>query len=89
MLVLCILFGVRSVFKFLSVLVLPTSDGAHLLMLLDFFVFCSMLDNGLMANSADVFSGSATQVVLVLVCSLTATLVFAYKTCAPPPPLAH
>ena len=51
MLVLCILFGVRSVFKFLAVTVLQTSVGAHILMLADFFVFCSMLDNGLMVRS--------------------------------------
>jgi len=122
MLVLCILFGVRSIFKFLAVTVLETSIGGHLLMLADFFVFCSMLDNGLMvrcslcslalcarslsaslcarslarslarranahasaqANSADVFSGAATQVVLVLVCALTATLIFTYQQCHP------
>jgi len=51
MLVLCILFGVRSVFKFLAVTVLQTSVGAHALMLADFFVFCSMLDNGLMVRT--------------------------------------
>ena len=121
MLVLCILFGVRSIFKFLAVTVLTTSIGAHMLMLADFFVFCSMLDNGLMvrpprplpsarprlprsppprvcarrtsarpltraqANSADVFSGAATQVVLVLVCALTATLIFTYQQCHPTP----
>ena len=107
MLVLCILFGVRSAFKFLSTMILATSISAHALMLVDFFVFCSMLDNGLMvctrmpstcmsrvrraltasaqANSTDVFSGAATQVVLVLVCALTATLVFTYQQCHPAP----
>ena len=35
------------------------------------------------ANSADVFSGAATQVVLVLVCALTVTLVFTYQQCHP------
>jgi len=56
MLVLCILFGVRSVFKFLAVTVLQTSIGAHALMLADFFVFCSMLDNGLMVRTPSLSS---------------------------------
>lgn len=82
MLVLCVLFGVRSYYKFVCVLVKPHgSPGSVLLMLADFFVFCSMLDNGLMANSVDIFSGAATQVVLVLVCALVSVLIFTYKAC--------
>ena len=82
MLVLCVLFGVRSFYKFVYVLVKPHSSPSGIIfMLADFFVFCSMLDNGLMANSVDVFSGAATQVVLVLVCALVSVLVFTYKAC--------
>lgn len=79
MLVLSLLFGVRSFFKFLAVCVRPPVLAVHALMLFDFFTFCSMLDNGLMANSAGAFSGTATQVVLVLVCVLVAVLTLAYK----------
>lgn len=84
MLVLCILFGVRSFFKFMAVLLTPSSIGGHWLMLCDFFVFCSMLDNGLMANSSDKFTGMATQVVLMLVCLLVSVLIFTYQAFTPP-----
>ena len=43
-----------------------------------------MLDNGLMANSSDKFTGMATQVVLMLVCLLVSVLIFTYQAFTPP-----
>jgi hypothetical protein len=78
-LILCIIFGVRSMFKFIACHTLHTSAPELLLQLLDMFTFCSLLDNGLMSNSIDHFSGVATQLTVVVVCFLMAVQIFVYK----------
>lgn len=66
-------------FKFIACRTLRTSAPELLLQLLDMFTFCSMLNNGLMSNSRDYFSGVATQLTVVVVCFLMAVQIFVYK----------
>jgi len=79
MLILCIMFGTRSMFKFIASHTLRTSVVEFVVQNLDMFVFCSMLENGLMSNSSDYFSGLASLLVVILVCFLFAIQIFVYK----------
>lgn len=79
MIVLSIMFGTRSFFKFLAAESNGSTYMESAIMVLDIFTLSSLLDNGLMANSEDQFSGNAMQVILILVCLLTAAQAFIYK----------
>ena len=77
--ILSILFGTRSMFKFVACHTLTPSVLEFLMHLLDMFTFCSMLDNGFMTNNSDYFTGVASQITVVLVCFLFALQIFVYK----------
>ena len=79
-LVLTLLFGTRSMFKFLSAVVLPVGAGHFALLLLDSFTFCSLLKNGLMATSSGPLRGTQAQLLVVLLSFLLATAILAYTS---------
>jgi len=77
-LVLTLMFGTRSLYKFLAAVSMSMRKGEWALLLLDMFTYCSMLENGLMASSTDSFRGSAAQMVAMLVSFLLALLIIVY-----------
>jgi len=79
-LVLSVLFGTRSMFKFMSAVVLPHSAPQIALVLLDNFAFCSLLENGLMATNTERLLGTQTQVLVVLMTFLLAVAILAYTS---------
>ena len=79
-LVLSVLFGTRSMFKFMSAVVLPQNAAQIAMMLLDSFAFCSMLENGLMATNTERLLGIQTQVLVVVMTFLLAVAILAYSS---------
>ena len=79
-LVLTLLFGTRSMFKFLSAVVLLVGAGHFALLLLDSFTFCSLLENGLMATSSGPLRGAQAQLLVVLLSFLLVAAILAYTS---------
>ena len=83
--ILTALFGVRTCYKLLWLGVHDMHVMQHAMQVLDLYVFCSLLGNGIMPGSASVLDGTLLQLVLVFIAFVVAALLVLYKMTAKTP----
>jgi len=77
--VLTALFGVRTCYKSLWLGLHKMHTVQHAMQIVDLFVFCSLLGNGIMPASESVFDGTLMQLFLVFIAYLLAAILVLYK----------
>lgn len=83
--ILTALFGVRTCYKLLWLGVHEMHVMQHAMQVLDLYVFCSLLGNGIMPASASVLDGTLLQLMLVFIAFIVAALLVLYKMTAKTP----
>ena len=83
--ILTALFGVRTCYKLLWLGVHDMHVMQHAMQVLDLYVFCSLLGNGIMPGSASVLDGTLLQLMLVFIAFIVAALLVLYKMTAKTP----
>jgi hypothetical protein len=73
------LFGVRTCYKSLWLGLHKMHTVQHAMQIVDLFVFCSLLGNGIMPASSSVIDGTLMQLFLVFIAYLLAAILVLYK----------